>query len=196
MKAFLDHSGDGRYKLSNVGKAAYLMINDTAKILDTIDYLVKPKISGRLFLRRVFAFLLDVAIFIVATGAFLDENVWHLVQLHWVDVSRHMTKIISAYSHIFFAAFIVFTLLEAYRGQTLGKYLVGIRVTSVTGRRLTIVASGIRNAGKVFLLPIDLLVGIFFLRNEGYVRFFDFYTRSMVQSVKDSVPSQMDTHSP
>jgi len=187
MKDLLDHRGDGRYKLSEVGKAAYHMINDITRVLDTTDYLVKPQVGWKLFLRRIIAFLLDAAIFIVATGAFLDENVWHLVQLHWADVSRHMTEIISAYSHIFFAAFIVFTLLEAYKGHTLGKYLMGIRVVAVTGRRLTIVESGIRNAGKVFLLPIDLLVGIFFLRNEGYVRFFDYYTRSMVELVKNRV---------
>jgi uncharacterized RDD family membrane protein YckC len=191
MKVLLDHSGDGRYKLNNIGKAAYHMIKDITRILGAADYLVKPKISGGLFLRLVVAFLLDVAVFFVATGAFLDENVWHLAMLHWADVSKHMTGIIEAYAHIFFATFIVFTLLEAYKGQTLGKYLMGIRVVAVTGRRLTIVESGIRNAGKVFLLPIDLIVGIIFLRSQGYVRFFDYYTRCMVESIKNSVPSQI-----
>ncbi|GBC68606.1 hypothetical protein HRbin01_00289 [archaeon HR01] len=186
MKELVNRMEDGRYKLSQLGEAAYHIISDAVRSLGAVDHLAKPSMGWRIVLRRVAAFILDVSIFMIATGAFLDENIWHLAQLHMTDISRHMTEIISAYAHIFFAAFIIFTLLEAYKGQTLGKYVMGIRATTITGRRLTIVESGIRNAGKVFLLPIDLLVGIIFLRGRGYLRFFDYYTRSMVSLVEDS----------
>jgi DNA-binding transcriptional ArsR family regulator len=39
MKVLLDHSGDGRYKLNNIGKAAYHVIKDITGILGAADYL-------------------------------------------------------------------------------------------------------------------------------------------------------------
>lgn len=88
------------------------------------------------------------------------------------------------YSHILFAVLIYFTLLEAYKGQTPGKYLLGIRVVKVGGLKMGLLESGIRNMGKVFLLPFDLLVGIIFYRKHGYLRFFDYYTKVSVERVK------------
>ena len=73
--------------------------------------------------------------------------------------------------------------MEAYKGQTPGKYLMKIRVVKKGGLRLGIVESGIRNAGKIFLLPLDLIIGIIFFRKRGYIRFFDYYTDSVVERV-------------
>ena len=110
---------------------------------------------------------------------------------YWIFHAEHFTafgevlaRFIGAYSHILFAILIYFTLLEAYKGQTPGKYLLGIRVVKAGGLRIGLVESGIRNMGKVFLLPFDLLVGIIFYRKRGYLRFFDYYADVMVERVK------------
>jgi uncharacterized RDD family membrane protein YckC len=79
--------------------------------------------------------------------------------------------------------FIFATLLEAYKGQTLGKYVAGIRVIKSNGRRLTLIESGIRNAGKIFMLPLDLAIGIVLYYRKGYLRFFDYYIDCSVEKI-------------
>ena len=60
--------------------------------------------------------------------------------------------------------------------------MMGIRVVKRNGRRLDLVEAGIRNAGKVFLLPIDLALGVLFVK-RGYVRYTDYYVDAVVERV-------------
>ena len=89
--------------------------------------------------------------------------------------SGSSNRTISAYSHAFFAMYIFFVLLEAYKGQTPGKHLLGIRVVEANGRKLTIIEPGIRNAGKLFLLPVDLTIGLALYYKKGYLRYTDYF---------------------
>ncbi len=183
MRPLLETTENGSYILSKTGRLAYELIKRASREQQLNDVLpTPPPLNKDIVTRRVSAFLIDVLVFFIATGAFLDPNIHHLIQLHWLDVQQHATEIILAYSHIFFAAFITFTLLESYKGQTLGKFISGIRVVSVSDRRLTLIESGIRNIGKVFLLPIDLLIGLSYYR-KGYIRFFDFYVKCKTELV-------------
>ncbi len=98
-------------------------------------------------------------------------------------IGEVLYRAVAIYSHIFFAVFIFLTMLEAYKGQTPGKYIMGIRVVKVSGEKMGILESGIRNAGKVFLLPLDLIVGVIFYSRKGYIRFFDYYTGVTVERI-------------
>jgi uncharacterized RDD family membrane protein YckC len=189
LKDLVTVTKDGTYLLSPRGRLAYNIIMDAEKALDSID--THPKASRLrrgIVARRVAAFLLDAFIFFLATGLFLDENIWnlalHLSQIHLYDVRIHAYDLVTHYSHIFFAAYIVFTVLDAYKGQTLGRYIMGIRVVKENGRRLDLVEASIRNIGKVFLLPIDLLVGILLYSRRGYIKFFDYYTNCTIERVR------------
>ncbi len=183
MRPLIELTEDKTYILSRKGKLAYELIRKVEQETPLHSaMLTPPKVTVGILLRRAAAFLIDLLIFIIATGVFLDPNFYHLIQLHIADIQRHSTEIILAYSHIFFAAFIVFTLLESYKGQTIGKYITRIRVLTITDRRLSLVESGIRNMGKVFLLPIDVLIGLFYIK-RGYVRFFDYYIRCKTEIV-------------
>jgi uncharacterized RDD family membrane protein YckC len=71
------------------------------------------------------------------------------------------------------------TLLEGYAGQTVGKSMLGIKVVSMSSKKLTYDAAAVRNFGKCFLLPIDLLLGLR-LHDERFIKYFDKYSRTTV----------------
>lgn len=205
IKKFVKTTQSGSYILSDYGKLAYIVIRNACTDLQSVGKLpsgeirltVKKGIVGR----RILAFSLDAVIFFVFTGIFLDpllynavfEFMTHMSALFglypWVVHPEHLTMLgdlalrtVELYAHIFFAILIFVTFLEAYRGQSLGKYIIGIRVVKVGGRKIGLIESGIRNAGKIFLLPLDLIVGLFYIK-RGYLRFFDYFTDTTVEKV-------------
>ncbi len=188
------------YMLSELGKAAHALIQtvqDKKTVSEETLPLgtpILPSLTADIGLRRVLAFLVDAAILMASTGLFFDKNFLafasSLLELRFghLLLPELSYQTIASYSHIFFAAYIIFTVLEAYKGQTLGKYLFKIRVVKVrvapdTRGRISLMDSAVRNVGKVFLLPLDILLGVVFYRRRGYLRFFDFYTTSTVEKL-------------
>lgn len=186
------------YMLSDLGKMAHALIQ-TVQISSNVSeepLLVglpsPPVLSVDMVARRVLAFLVDVAILVVSTGLFFDKSFLAFLssalqlQFSHLFLPELSYQTIASYSHIFFAAYIIFTVLEAYKGQTLGKFLFKIRVVKVRVApdirgRISLMDSAVRNIGKVFLLPLDLLLGLaLYSRRGGYLRFFDYYTRTTV----------------
>jgi uncharacterized RDD family membrane protein YckC len=205
LKKLIHHTEKGTYILSEYGRFAYnIMHSVSSTVKGEASHLMhfKPTLSADIVMRRVAAMLIDALIFFVFTGMVFDPTFWGLLQesiFHltktiephpWLFHSEHLPLIgevfyrtAAIYAHVFFAIFVIITLLEAFKGQTLGKYLLGIRVVKVGGGKEGLLESGIRNAGKVFLLPLDLLIGILFYRKKGYLRFFDYYTETTVERV-------------
>ncbi len=58
-----------------------------------------------------------------------------------------------------FAAFIYWTVLEGYRGQSIGKMVMNIAVVDASGNMIGYEKAAIGCFGKAFLLPLDCLVG-------------------------------------
>ena len=191
----------GTYTLTPEGAAAYRIMREARRRLgEPHDAL--GGVDAGLALRRALAALIDVAAIFTATGALLDPQLLslaasalsHLPSLlqghpwmfhadHAAELGSLVARLVAAYSHVFFALFIILTLMEAYKGQTLGKYVMGIRVVKRSGRRLDLTEAAIRNAGKVFLLPIDLALGLLVLR-KGYLRYTDYYVDAVVVRVE------------
>jgi DNA-binding transcriptional ArsR family regulator len=206
VKKLTEVTPDGKYKLSRQGNIAFEMMASIEKEMGTgSSFLQAPAITSGIVAKRIAAFLLDMFIFLFVSGILADPflyqsigsliehassvvnlDPWFIHPEHFPLMGETIFRIIEGYSHIFFAVFIAFTLFDAYKGQTPGRYAMGIRVLTVSGRRLSVVESGIRNVGKVFVLPLDLLAGILFYRKRGYLRFFDFYTQSIVEEVKEA----------
>jgi uncharacterized RDD family membrane protein YckC len=63
--------------------------------------------------------------------------------------------------------FIYWTLLEGYRGQSLGKMVMNLSVTGPKGEKIGFKDAAIESFGKAFLLPFDCLVGWLAMRGEG-----------------------------
>jgi len=188
------------YMLSDLGKTAHALTQTaqqrTAVTGEAVQFGAPAvlALAGDVVFRRILAFLVDAAILTGSTGLFFDKNflafVSNLLELRFesLPLPELSYQTIASYSHIFFAAYIMFTILEGYKGQTLGKFLfkirvVKVRVTPNVRGRISLMDSAVRNIGKVFLLPLDLLIGVLFYSRGGYLRFFDFYTRSTVEKI-------------
>jgi uncharacterized RDD family membrane protein YckC len=78
---------------------------------------------------------------------------------------------------------IYFTLLEGFAGQSLGKRIIGLAVVRVDGKKLFYDHAAVRNFGKVFLLPFDLLIGLR-LKDERFIRYFDKFAGTTVIDLK------------
>lgn len=139
---------------------------------------------------RLFASVLDAFIIFIITGSFIFfyANLHEALNLYRsADTLGALRVIINSlylYSSIFIGSWLLFTVLEGYRGETLGKFLLGLRVVKRDGSKVTFADAAVRNLGKVFLLPIDLLLGLKY-RKFGYFRFFDYYTRSTVVQTRE-----------
>ncbi|MCE4612330.1 MAG: RDD family protein [Desulfurococcales archaeon] len=204
LDGLIEKTPDNTYKLTQLGRLAYRFITEVrAGSEGSREQKPKAEISGSLVARRVIATVIDILAIFIATGALFDPQILGLVGsalLHldevltghpWVFHSDHLrtvlatiTEIVGTYSHVFFATYIFLTLLEAYKGQTIGKFLLGIRVVKRNGRRINLVESGIRNAGKLFLLPIDLAIGVILYYKRGYLRYTDYYIDAVVERVE------------
>lgn len=173
LKLFLEQTPAGKYKLNRIGQNALRLIKDAESLSIDVDFL-KTQSSRHIakFSRRALAFLFDlgvaftitIAVTLIAevlvlfSGEFLyQQNFFLFLGLFWV------------YS----------TLLEGFAGQTVGKSMVGIKVVSLSSKKMTYDAAAVRNFGKCFLLPFDLLIGLR-LHDDRFIKFFDKYSRTTV----------------
>ena len=198
----LVEKGEQGYKLTLQGRRVLELIRGMEKALGaelrSADEAPRESVSPGMIARRTIAFLIDITIFFIATGALLDRTLLAgmagiLAALAALDLQRLVESLqllversLIGYSNVFFASYIFLTLTEAYKGQTPGKHLLGLRVLRVDGGKVSLVEAGIRNAGKIFLLPVDLALGILLYRRHGYLKFTDYYTRTVVVREKGS----------
>jgi uncharacterized RDD family membrane protein YckC len=166
---------DGNYLLSDKGKFAYDLITEVKKIEGREE--VESTLQSAPVYKRVFASLIDAALFVgspilvvlIASLLFPPSNLDPILLTIFVML-------------IMFLSLLVLTSMEASSGQTIGKYIMGIRVVKDSGMKIDLAESAIRNVGKIYLLPIDLLLG-FLLKEKGYLRFTCFMTKSKVIEV-------------
>jgi uncharacterized RDD family membrane protein YckC len=173
LKLFLDQTPRGKYKLNRFGQKALRLLKDIEALSIDVDFL-ESKSSRYVakFSKRALAFVVDMGVtftilvtvsliaevFVLFTGQFLfHQNFFLFLVLLWI------------YS----------TLLEGYGGQTVGKYLFMIKAVSITSKELGYDSAAVRNFGKCFVLPIDLLIGLR-LDDKRFIRFFDKYSGTTV----------------
>ena len=176
LKLFLEQTPTGKYKLNKFGQKALRVLKDIEALSIDVDFLENK--SSRYvakFSKRALAFVVDMGVtftilitvtliaevFVLFSGQFLfHQNFFLFLVLLWL------------YS----------TLLEGYGGQTVGKYLFMIKAVSITSKKLSYDAAAVRNFGKCFLLPIDLIIGRR-LDDKRFIRFFDKYSGTTVITV-------------
>ena len=61
--------------------------------------------------------------------------------------------------------FLYFMFMDHYYGQSVGKKVMNLRVTKMDGGPLELLDAAIEAFGKVFLLPIDFLIGFLMFRD-------------------------------
>jgi uncharacterized RDD family membrane protein YckC len=177
LRLFLEQTPTGKYKLNKIGQNALGLIKDVETLSIDVDFLEK-KSSRHIakFHRRALAFIFDMGVaftitvsftlvaelFVLFTGQFVfHQNIFLFLGLLWLCS----------------------TLLEGFAGQTLGKSMFDIKVVSLRSEKVSYNAAAVRNFGKCFLLPIDLLFGLR-LKDERFIKFFDKYSRTTVIRLK------------
>jgi uncharacterized RDD family membrane protein YckC len=75
--------------------------------------------------------------------------------------------------------FLYFMFMDHYYGQSLGKKVMNLRITKDGGAPLSLVDAAIEAFGKVFLLPLDFLVGYFMYRDKNQ-RLFNYLSDTVV----------------
>jgi CheY-like chemotaxis protein len=185
----------------NKGAFGYILKPlDMDKVLDTIEKAIAsqpvpaeergPIFKLASFKLRILATLIDIFFIILSTGSLFFFYVYFidvkdlLIRGDYFGILRSFSNNLLLYSNVFLGSWILFSALEGYKGETLGKYLLGLRVVKRDGSKITFTEAAVRNVGKVFLLPIDLLLGLKY-RRHGYIRFFDYYTRSTVVRIRE-----------
>jgi uncharacterized RDD family membrane protein YckC/DNA-binding transcriptional ArsR family regulator len=181
LEAFLDQTPTGKYKLSKVGRNALVLVRDLEAWAVEATIAARPStLPLASFKKRTAAFLIDLGIAFVLFFAL--PNIFYPITMGNVLLSVNI---------IFFLAlfWIYLTLLEGFAGQTLGKRVAGLRVVRTDGKNVSYDHAAVRNFGKVFLLPFDLIVGLR-IKDKRFIRYFDKFAGTTVVDLR--VPSSPD----
>ena len=180
MKGFVELTEKKNYRLSEYGKITYGMLQEVDSRLwkdakEIIKHDENNTFSVQILIRRAFAALIDFTLFLLfgATNFLILKN--------WLKFDAF--AVIIYLQIVLLLAYVYFVIMETYNGQTIGKYVMMIRVVKTNGDKVNVLECAIRNIGKVFFLPFDVLVGVLFYRKKGYIKLFDYYTKTTVEKV-------------
>lgn len=173
LKLFLEQTTTGKYKLNKFGLKALRILKDIEALSIDVDFLENK--SSRYvakFSKRALAFIVDMGVtFTILVTVSLIAEVGVLFTGQFLFHQNFFLFLVLLWTYS--------TLLEGYAGQTVGKYLFMIKAVSITSQKLSYDAAAVRNFGKCFLLPIDLLIGLR-LDDKRFIRFFDKYSGTTV----------------
>jgi uncharacterized RDD family membrane protein YckC len=169
LEAFLEQTPTGKYKLSKVGQNAVVLVRDLEAWAVEASIATKTSMLPQAsFKKRTEAFLIDFGIAIVLFLAL--PNIFYPFTFQSILLSVNI---------IFFLVlfWIYLTLLEGFAGQSLGKRIIGLKVVRLDGKKIFYDHAAVRNFGKVFLLPLDLII---VLRDKRFIRYFDKFAGTTV----------------
>ncbi len=75
--------------------------------------------------------------------------------------------------------FLYYMFMDQYYGQSVGKKVMNLRITKIGGAPLSLADAAIESFGKVFLLPLDFLIGFFFYKEKNQ-RLFNYLSDTVV----------------
>jgi len=163
LMPFIEQTETGKYKLNDTGVNAIKFLRDLEFWTEETEMVKNDsKLPLASFKQRFFAFTIDfVLMFTIILGITFGSN----------------------FSNTFFVTLFLLwgysTLLEGFKEQTLGKKILGLKVVRVDGKKISYDQAGVRNFGKVFLLPFDLLFGRS-IRDDVFIRYFDKFAGTTV----------------
>ena len=173
LSPFLEQTSAGKYKLNRAGESAVRVVRDVASWAEVADVRRKAEeLPLASFKKRTYAYLIDFLMMIAITSTLV------LPEVLLPQFGNFLGLVLSA---VLFVAlvflFVYSTLLEGFIGQTVGKRVIGLKVVKMDGKKLSYDHAAVRNFGKAFLLPFDLLVG---LKHERFLRYFDKFAGTTV----------------
>jgi uncharacterized RDD family membrane protein YckC len=178
LQAFIEQTPAGKYKLNQTGESAMRVIRDVGTWAEGASTHNKSNnLLNASFKRRVYAFLIDLGLIVgIMATIFAVTELLPLLLRTTFTVDPTTFPILTL-----FLLWAYSTLLEGFKGQTIGKRIIGLKVVRVDGKKMSYDYAAVRNFGKAFLLPFDLLVG---LKHEAYLRYFDKFSGTTVIDLK------------
>ncbi len=184
LSPFIEQTPSGKYRLSRAGESAVRVIHDVEGWAEVAD--VEGKASSlplASFKKRAFAFIIDFALMLGITLA--------IVLLPEVLSMTSVTG--GQFSTILFITigllWLYSTLLEGFNGQSIGKRLMGLKVVRTDGKKMSYDHAAVRNFGKILpLLPFDLLIGMWRIKNNAFMRYFDKFAGTTVIDLRSKSP--------
>jgi uncharacterized RDD family membrane protein YckC len=179
LSAFIEQTPTGKYKLSKTGENAVRVIIDVESWAEVADVNRKAtQLPLASFAKRTLAFLIDFFLMFAITMLLTFPQVLSIVT---GDV---LSPELSTMLFVTLCLLWVYsTMLEGFNGQSLGKHLTGLKAVRTDGKKLSYDHAAIRNFGKAFLLPFDVLVGLR-LKNQEFKRYFDKFAGTTVINLR------------
>lgn len=175
LPAFLERTPTGKYKLSKAGERAVRVIMDVESWVEAADVNRKAtKLPLASFIKRALAYLVDLALILMITVVLTFPQFIYVLTISLLSPELSAELLITLG-----LLWIYSTLLEGFNGQTLGKRLMGLKVMKTDGRKISYDHAAIRNFGKAFLLPFDLIIGMQ-MKYPEFMRYFDKFAGTTV----------------
>jgi uncharacterized RDD family membrane protein YckC/DNA-binding HxlR family transcriptional regulator len=172
LSSLMEQTPTGKYKLSRAGESAIRVIKDIESWAEAAG--VKGKVAQlplASFSKRTFAFLIDFGLMTMITILLTLPETFSLFsgELSALNLLFVVLGLLWVYS----------TLLEGFNSQSLGKRMLGLKVVRTDGKKMSYDHAGVRNFGKAFLLPFDLVVGLQ-RKDTRFIRYFDKFAGTTV----------------
>jgi uncharacterized RDD family membrane protein YckC len=178
LTVFIEQTPTGKYKLSRAGENAVRVIRDVEGWAEVAD--VERRESHLLlasFKKRTAAFLIDFGLLLAITTTIVI-----VPQVLSMSVIESFIRGFGTVPFITIGLLWLYsTLLEGFNGQSLGKRVMGLKVVRTDGKKMSYDHAAVRNFGKILpLLPFDLLVGMWRIKNCEFMRYFDKFAGTTV----------------
>jgi uncharacterized RDD family membrane protein YckC len=186
LEAFIEQTPKGKYKLSRAGESAIRVIHDIEGWAEVADVHRKEnKLPLASIKQRIGAFLIDFAIMLAITTAIILVPV-----LLSLSTSSFLNGGISTLLFITIGLLWLYsTLLEGFNGQSIGKRVIGLKVVRTDGKKMSYDHAAVRNFGKILpLLPFDLLIGLWRIKDCTFSRYFDKFAGTTVIDLRSNSP--------
>ncbi len=176
LSPFIEQTPSGKYRLSRAGESAVRVIHDVEGWAEVAD--IEGKASSlplASFKKRASAFLIDFALMLGITSAIV--LIPEFLSMTMITGGQMSTILFITIGLLWLYS----TLLEGFNGQSLGKRLMGLKVVRTDGKKMSYDHAAVRNFGKILpLLPFDLLIGMWRIKNNTFMRYFDKFAGTTV----------------
>jgi len=178
LEAFIEQTPTGKYKLSRPGENAVRVIHDVEGWAEVADVQRKERqLPLASFKKRVLAYVIDFAIILAITMAIIFIPEVPSISAKSI-LSGGISEVLIATVGLLW---LYSTLLEGFNGQSIGKRITGLKVVRTDGKKMSYDHAAVRNFGKiVVLLPFDLLIGWWRIKNHTFIRYFDKFAGTTV----------------
>jgi uncharacterized RDD family membrane protein YckC len=178
LSAFIEQTPTGKYKLSRTGENSIRVIIDVESWAEVADVDKKStQLPLASFAKRTLAFLTDFLLMLAIMILLMFPQIVSIVTGNIFNVFS--TELSTVLFITLGFLWVYSTLLEGFNGQSLGKRLTGLKAVRTDGKKLSYDHAAIRNFGKAFLLPFDIIAGLR-VKNKEFIRYFDKFAGTTV----------------